>query len=456
MKTVDDSAHRRYCPLYSIFFVSILSSTATAEVACLKKIAFASCNKNDVEQPLWNPITAFDPDMFIWTGDAVYLPSDSAKDATSLERELRKQKESSAYVSFLASRDRLVEGVWDDHDFGHNDAGKSDVLNPNELKEKVAKYLDFISVPRTSERYDRSGLYSAHHLRLCDTDEGIGNGFVRLVFLDTRSHRDDHYIPSVGGVSWLPMAAVIAAMIRWLSAAIGVGAAYEGDVLSQEQWQWFERELIAAANVDDSFVIIVSSIQVLTSNPIVESWGHYPLARKKLLALIRKYARSFVILSGDVHYAEVASAEDDFFVEVTSSGMTHTCTTPWFGFFCRWMLRTFASHRRVSEIKNPKSVSVDSTHDGLNFGTMLFRNDGQVRISVRDRDGEEILRVTRQLNGKSRPRTPGNNTRDAPSIYSPHSAEAFLIFVTSALGVAIAMISAPLLSFWLLKRGAGY
>lgn len=48
--------------------------------------------------------------------------------------------------------------------------------------------------------------------------------------------------------------------------------------------------------------------QVLTSNPLVESWGHFPQSRDRLLRLLhRTHPRGLVLLSGDVHHAELAS-----------------------------------------------------------------------------------------------------------------------------------------------------
>ena len=35
-------------------------------------IVFASCNDQDREQPLWNPIMENKPDLFIWGGDNIY------------------------------------------------------------------------------------------------------------------------------------------------------------------------------------------------------------------------------------------------------------------------------------------------------------------------------------------------------------------------------------------------
>ncbi len=36
------------------------------------RVAFGSCNRSDLPQPLWTPIIETRPDLWIWTGDIVY------------------------------------------------------------------------------------------------------------------------------------------------------------------------------------------------------------------------------------------------------------------------------------------------------------------------------------------------------------------------------------------------
>ena len=236
--------------------------------------------------------------------------------------------QSENYMYRKLAENTIIEGVWDDHDFAYNDAGKT-IFSSREKHFRRAEYLNFLNVDSNDEEryYMRDGLYSSHLFR-------SSNGNVRVIFLDTRSQRDDHIIPSIAIHHWIPLSALIAAVGRWTCASLGIGRKYDGDILGENQWKWFENELAESRN--DSSVIVVSSIQMFTSNPIVESWGHFPKAQERFVNLIRAYSPSgFLVLSGDVHYAEMVSGPCDI-LEVTSSGITHTCTTPWFGFFCPW------------------------------------------------------------------------------------------------------------------------
>ena len=84
-----------------------------------------------------------------------------------------------ALVDYLSHEN--VIGIWDDHDFGLNDAGKG-----YELKEFAQQaFLDFFHVPMDSKRRARQGIYS-----FTDRDEGR----LRVIMLDNRYHKDDYSV----------------------------------------------------------------------------------------------------------------------------------------------------------------------------------------------------------------------------------------------------------------------
>jgi hypothetical protein len=150
--------------------------------------------------------------------------------------------------------------------------------------------------------------------------------------------------------------------------------------------------------------VIVSSVQVLTSNPLPESWSHFPAAKRRLIHVIDECAPANVILlSGDIHTGElsgvpraapsntpslstatttkidkgttkdtttatVAAVETvdvdfDGLLEATSSGMTHACAQAWWGALCRLMNRSWTQHR----------VTDHAFLDDINFGSIDFR-----------------------------------------------------------------------------------
>ena len=68
-------------------------------------------------------------------------------------------------------------------------------------------------------------------------------------------------------------------------------------------------------------LVIGSSIQVLSQNPIFEGWHHNLRDLDRLLLLLEPNKKRVVFVSGDVHFAEVNT--DRGFLEIVSSGITH-------------------------------------------------------------------------------------------------------------------------------------
>ena len=66
-------------------------------------------------------------------------------------------------------------------------------------------------------------------------------GAAQVIVLDTRTHRADFPVPSVANA--VPLGALLAAAVRGATVAAGLGRAYAGDVLGEEQWAWLEAQL---------------------------------------------------------------------------------------------------------------------------------------------------------------------------------------------------------------------
>ncbi|MCP9200917.1 alkaline phosphatase family protein [Gramella sp. GC03-9] len=180
----------------SIFF--LLASCGSSKTTNVKleadyTIAFGSCNREDEDQPLWEPILANDPDLFLWGGDNVYADTD---DPEVLEKAYQQQLSNPNYLKLLNSVP--VFGTWDDHDYGQNDGGKNWHLK--ETSQQL--FLDFMNVPENSPRRSREGVY---HSELLETEQGS----IKVIILDTRYFRDTlqksnepgkRYEPSEGSI----------------------------------------------------------------------------------------------------------------------------------------------------------------------------------------------------------------------------------------------------------------
>mmetsp|Transcript_11934 Transcript_11934/g.14180 ORF Transcript_11934/g.14180 Transcript_11934/m.14180 type:complete len:536 (+) Transcript_11934:79-1686(+) len=347
-------------------------SDGRASGEALRLVAFGSCNKPRRPQPLWEVIADMQPDLFMWTGDAVYT---RASNVEALHEAIAIQNAHEDYQKFLEKKIPIIAAI-DDHDYGVNDGGK-DVPDREERMKAFVKFIenanDFLRQERESRGggndSHRDGLYSAH------TYGKHPSKRVKIILLDTRTHRDEFAFTLPSWILRLPfrfpLFGPINTLLRLLSASGSAVFAkvfgaipQEGkDILGEEQWRWLENQL---EHSDASFHIIVSSIQVWTSNPFVESWGHFPSARKRLATLLQQSKpKGVVFISGDVHFAElIAGTSPQDVVEVTSSGMTHFARkTPFIGWAIGQVIKRFHSHR-------PNATDNFST--GLNFGAMEF------------------------------------------------------------------------------------
>ena len=96
--------------------------------------------------------------------------------------------------------------------------------------------------------------------------------------------------------------------------------------MGERQWQWLTEEL--NSSIAD-FNIIISSIQVLSTEHGYESWGTMPNEQAKLFYLIQNSkAKGAIILSGDRHISEFSKIELKHLsyplIDFTSSGLTHS------------------------------------------------------------------------------------------------------------------------------------
>ena len=238
----------------------------------ISNFAFGSCFKGYSERrdDIFKFILKKKPEMFAWLGDVTYLDSisDSIISHFFDYNSFNEQNAIESYNESFNNKDYIpfrevtpIIGVWDDHDFGHNNASGN--FKQKDFVKKL--FLDFVEEPAESERRkSMNGIYTSY---------SYGTGFKtnKIILLDVRYNKS---LPNEK----------------------------ERDILGEEQWKWLEKELVES---DETFTFICSGFTILSFNRIIPE-GWYDESRKRLFNLIGKTKKSGVILlSGDLHFAEV-------------------------------------------------------------------------------------------------------------------------------------------------------
>lgn len=245
------------------------------------KIAFGSCCRQDKPAPIFDAITAAKPDVMIWLGDNIYGDSD--------DPDVIKAK----YAALAAKPEfqRLHEKVpflyvWDDHDYGKNDAG-GEYKFKDQNKQIM---LDFFGEPKDSDRRKREGNYDSIII-------GPEGRRVQFLLLDTRSFRS-------------PMKQEMRDKVKWNIPNEDEGAT----ILGEAQWKWLEEELSKPADLR----VLCSSIQVIATTHRFEKWANFPKERDRLLNLIN--GKVSIVMSGDRHHGGLYEWKGkNTIIEATSS-----------------------------------------------------------------------------------------------------------------------------------------
>ncbi|WP_221794253.1 alkaline phosphatase D family protein [Aquisediminimonas sediminicola] len=262
-----------------------------AKEAPLSRIAFGSCCHQDKEQPIWDPVLGFDPQLFVFLGDNIYADTE---DMAIMQAKYDKFAAKPGFQKLRAHCPTIA--IWDDHDYGKNDAGRE---YPKKAESKQL-FLKFWQEPQASPRWSREGIYTSYIY-------GPPGKRVQVILPDLRwfrsgllgnteePHDRGPYLPNFDP---------------------------KATMLGPQQWEWLERELRKPAEVR----ILGMSTQVLADAPGYEAWANMPFERRRLFDLIDyTEARGVVFISGDTHYSELSKLTDGVpypFYDLTSSGLT--------------------------------------------------------------------------------------------------------------------------------------
>eukprot|EP00613_Pedinella_sp_CCMP2098_P045719 CAMPEP_0171800606 /NCGR_PEP_ID=MMETSP0991-20121206/71781_1 /TAXON_ID=483369 /ORGANISM="non described non described, Strain CCMP2098" /LENGTH=241 /DNA_ID=CAMNT_0012412151 /DNA_START=466 /DNA_END=1189 /DNA_ORIENTATION=+ len=209
-------------------------------------------------------------------------------------------KNDEGYSSLLKQIDGRHLGTWDDHDYGLNDG---DRLMPLKQDSKDA-FLTFFGALPDDPRRKRGGVYSSTLFTNGESSSGGGGGVGSG--------------PTGGPTGGRHSVLVLALDMRWF----------------KDPFLFSSNSMPDAVLFSSSLQIFVSSLQLLVvgREPFSECWNDFPEARERFLQLlVRLNVKAPLVVSGDVHFAEVMEADcgggtagGAKVVELTTSGLTHS------------------------------------------------------------------------------------------------------------------------------------
>lgn len=321
----------------------------------LTRIAFGSCAKQDKDQPIWEAVLAARPDLFIFLGDNIYADT---RDPAVMAA---KYALLAAKPGFRKLRDTVpVIAIWDDHDFGENDAGADYPMKA----ESRRQFCDFWGEAATSPRRVREGIHAAYVF-------GPAGRRVQVILPDLRWNRTP--IQKLDGLDYK----------AWSDAKAAAGVPVPGPyarnpdlsatMLGEAQWTWLETQLRQPADLR----ILGSSLQVLADFAGWEGWINYARDHQRLLEAIRQArADRLICISGDTHYGEISRLDVNTpypIWDITSSGLTE-----------------------VWPVTPPNALRQGEVWRGRNFGLIDINWAGSaptLRVEVRDESGGARLGV---------------------------------------------------------------
>lgn len=273
-----------------------LLSASIVENQKLGKIAFGSCFDQRNQDTIFRIIGEANPDIVLLLGDNIYPNSEAYDPYLRSLREAYWQLANSHEFGKLREKIPIMS-IWDDHDYGLDDAG-----GDWPLKKNSERLFEYIWIPKNDERRSRDGIYFSRTV-------GPRDARVQLIFLDTRFFRS-------------PL----------LRANSNSTEKYRQDysmqktMLGRAQWSWLQKVLQESAKIR----LIVSSIQVIADGHGWEAWRTLPNERERLFKLLDKSeAKNIFILSGDRHLGAIYHREDatiNPLWEITSSSLNKPLT----------------------------------------------------------------------------------------------------------------------------------
>ncbi len=209
--------------LISLAGVGLYPSTSNARLPLPERpyrIAFGSSAKQWQQQPIWDAIMARRPNLFIFTGNAIYADTDGRRELEVTESLLTDQwNRLLDKPAFQRAREKFpMIASWSNHDYGSRNGGRDFLLR---LESKKI-FLGFFEAPSDSLIWQHEGIYHSYE---------FGNG-LQIILLDTQYFRSA-LKPDPGMKTGKASPDIIGNFLP----------DPEGSLLGENQWSWLEQVL---------------------------------------------------------------------------------------------------------------------------------------------------------------------------------------------------------------------
>ena len=227
--------------------------TTFPDGAASLRIAFGACARTGTNGVVFDAILGVDPDLYVITGDIHYRDigkNDEDRFASAYDGVHESPARSALYRSVP------IAYVWDDHDYGRNDSDSKSASRP-------AAWATY----RT---------HVPHYDLPVGSDGSIQQAFtigrVRVVMLDTRSHRLES----------------------------------DGTLLGSEQLEWLKAELLAARDTHALTVLVTPTAWIGAPEAGADHWGAFASERAGIGSFLADNAIDNVVLvGGDAHMVAI-------------------------------------------------------------------------------------------------------------------------------------------------------
>lgn len=285
----------------------------------------------DSSTNIYDCIVKEKPSFFIWLGDNTYLREPDWGSSSGINYRYHRDR------NFLSSRRLLLScpnyAIWDDHDFGPNDANGSWAYKNLTLQ----SFNNYWCNPEIAKNFEGNTSW----FEFADA---------QFFLLDNRYNRFIHPQDSA-----------------------------ENTILGKEQLRWFKLGLLSAPK--DQFKIVCIGGQFLNTAALFENYSVFAKERNEIIEWIKtNHIKNVIFLTGDRHFSELSVlklSEKNKIVDFTSSPLSS------------------GNHSPAKNEKNLYRIDSTMFDTGRNYGKVSFVGEAKNRKAVfelKDKNGKLIWR----------------------------------------------------------------